>query len=107
LALGRTFYFAAVAVALELLIGFTLAMLVARCTRSCTFYTTLFLAPMMIVPIVVGYNFHMIYVDSGPLNQLLAPFIERFGIDARIRRLSHPVAAQWAIILADVWQWHR
>jgi hypothetical protein len=54
---------------------------------------------------VVGYNFSMIYIDSGPLNQILAPFLERFGIDPRIRWLSHPVAAQWAIILADVWQW--
>ena len=50
----------------------------------------------MIVPIVVGYNFSMIYIDSGPLNQILAPFLERFGIDPRIRWLSHPVAAQWA-----------
>jgi len=104
-ALGRTFYFAGVAVVLELLIGFVLAMLVSRCTRSRKLYTTLFLAPMMIVPIVVGYNFSMIYVDSGPLNQLLAPFIEPLGIDPRIRWLSHPVAAQWAIIIADVWQW--
>jgi multiple sugar transport system permease protein len=47
----------------------------------------------------------MIYLDSGPLNQLIAPFIEPFGIDPRIRWLSNPIAAQWAIILADVWQW--
>lgn len=105
LALGRTFYFAGVAVALELLIGFVLAMLVSRCNGSKKFYTTIFLIPMMIVPIVVGYNFSMIYIDSGPLNQILAPFLERFGIDPRIRWLSHPVAAQWAIILADIWQW--
>jgi multiple sugar transport system permease protein len=104
-ALGRTFYFASVAVALELVIGFVLAMLVSRCNRSRKLYTTLFLIPMMIVPIVVGYNFSMIYIDSGPLNQLLAPFIEHLGIDPRIRWLSHPVAAQWAIIIADVWQW--
>jgi multiple sugar transport system permease protein len=105
LALGRTFYFAGVAVALELLIGFVLAMLVSRCTRSRQLYTTIFLVPMMIVPIVVGYNFSMIYIDSGPLNQILSPFLERFGIDPRIRWLSHPVAAQWGIIIADVWQW--
>ena len=105
LALGRTFYFAGFAVALELAIGFVLAMLVSRCTWSRTLYTTIFLIPMMIVPIVVGYNFSMIYIDSGPLNQILAPFLERFGIDPRIRWLSHPVAAQWAIIIADVWQW--
>ncbi len=102
---GRTFYFSGVAVGLELLIGFFLAMMVTNCTRSKKFYTTIFLVPMMIVPIVVGYNFSMIYIDSGPLNQLLSPLLERFDIDPRIRWLSHPVAAQWAIIIADVWQW--
>jgi len=104
-ALGRTFYFAAVAVSLELLIGFVLAMLVARTVRGTRVYTTVFLVPMMVVPVVVGYNFSMIYVDSGPLNQLLAPVAALLGVDPRIRWLSHPVAAQWAIILADVWQW--
>ena len=104
-ALGRTFYFGGVAVALELVVGFVLAMLVSQCTRSKKLYTTIFLVPMMIVPIVVGYNFSMIYIDSGPLNQILAPFLERFGIDPRIRWLSHPIAAQWAIIIADIWQW--
>ena len=27
------------------------------------------------MPIVVGYNFSMIYIDSGPLNQMLAPLL--------------------------------
>ncbi len=105
LSLARTFYFAGVAVAFELVIGFVLAMLVSQCRRSKKLYTTIFLVPMMIVPIVVGYNFSMIYIDSGPLNQLLAPFLDAVGIDPRIRWLSHPVAAQWAIIIADIWQW--
>jgi multiple sugar transport system permease protein len=104
-ALARTGYFAAVAVSLELLIGFVLALLVSRTMRGQRLYTTVFLVPMMIVPVVVGYNFSMIYIDSGPLNQLLAPFAALLGLDPRIRWLSHPVAAQWAIILADVWQW--
>lgn len=104
-AVGRTFYFAGTAVAVELVVGFVLAMLVHQCTRSKKLYTTVILVPMMIVPIVVGYNFSMIYIDSGPLNQLLAPFLEPFGIDPRIRWLSHPTAAQFAIIIADVWQW--
>ena len=68
LAVGRTFYFGGVAVALELGIGFVLAMLVSRTQRGKALYTTIFLGPMMIVPVVVGYNFSMIYVDSGPLN---------------------------------------
>ena len=74
----------------ELVVGFVLAMLVSQCTRSKKLYTTIFLVPMMIVPIVVGYNFSMIYIDSGPLNQFLAPLLEPFGIDPRIRWLSAP-----------------
>ena len=105
LSLGRTFYFAGTAVVAELVVGFVLAMLVNQCTASKKLYTTIFIMPIMIVPIVVGYNFSMIYIDSGPLNQLLAPFLVPFGIDPRIRWLSDPVAAQFAIILADVWQW--
>ena len=104
-ALGRTFYFAGFAVVFELAIGFVLAMLVHRVVRGRRLYITVFLIPMMVVPVVVGYNFSMIYLDSGPLNQLLSPFMNAFGIDPRIRWLSHPLAAQWAIILADVWQW--
>jgi len=104
-AVGRTFYFAGAAVTLELLIGFFMAMLVHKVTRGRRFYITVFLVPMMVVPVVVGYNFSMIYVDSGPLNQILRPFLEMFGLNPRIRWLSYPAAAQWAVILADVWQW--
>ena len=104
-ALGRTFYFAGIAVLFELVVGFMLAMLVSQCAKSKKLYTTIFLMPMMIVPIVVGYNFSMIYIDSGPLNQILAPLLDVLGIDPRIRWLSHPIAAQWAIIIADIWQW--
>ena len=53
---------------------------------------------------VVGYNLSTIYADSGPLIQILAPFLTPLGINPRIRWLSHPLSAQWVIILADVWQ---
>ena len=104
-ALGRTFYFAGTAVIFELLIGFILAMLVHQVVRGRRIYITLFLIPMMVVPVVAGYNFSMIYLDSGPLNQLLSPFMNMLGIDPRIRWLSDPTAAQLAIIFADIWQW--
>ncbi len=103
--LGRTFYFAGTAVIFELVIGFFLAMLVHRVVRGRRIYITLFLIPMMIVPVVAGYNFSMIYLDSGPLNQLLSPITTLLGIDPRIRWLSNPTAAQLAIIFADIWQW--
>src|SRR5262249_56935023 len=65
LSIARTFYFASVAVVVELVVGFVLAMLVNQCTRCKKFYTTMFLIPMMIVPIVVGYKFSMIYFLIG------------------------------------------
>ena len=89
----------------ELIIGFVLAMLVHRIVAGRRIYITIFLIPMMVVPVVAGYNFSMIYLDSGPLNQLLSPLTSFLGINPRIRWLSDPLAAQWAIILADVWQW--
>lgn len=103
--LGRTFYFAGTAVVFELVIGFILAMLVHRVVRGRRIYITLFLIPMMVVPVVAGYNFSMIYLDSGPLNQILSPIMYMLDIDPRIRWLSDPTAAQLAIIFADVWQW--
>ncbi len=103
--LGRTFYFAGTAVVFELLVGFILAMLVHRVVCGRRIYITLFLIPMMIVPVVAGYNFSMIYLDSGPLNQLLSPITTLLGFNPRIRWLSDPTAAQLAIIFADIWQW--
>lgn len=105
LSLGRTFYFAGAAVAFELIVGFLLAMAVHRVVRGRRIYITLFLIPMMLVPVVAGYNFSMIYLDSGPLNQLLSPITTALGIDPQIRWLSDPTAAQLAIIFADIWQW--
>lgn len=105
LSLGRTFYFAGAAVAFELIVGFLLAMAVHRIVRGRRIYITLFLIPMMLVPVVAGYNFSMIYLDSGPLNQLLSPITTALGFDPRIRWLSDPTAAQIAIIFADIWQW--
>ena len=105
LSLGRTFYFAGAAVTFELIVGFLLAKAVHRVVRGRRIYITLFLIPMMLVPVVAGYNFSMIYLDSGPLNQLLSPITTALGFDPRIRWLSDPTAAQLAIIFADIWQW--
>src|SRR5262249_1950104 len=51
-ALGRTFGFAAVAVPVELSLGFGLALLCREPFRGRRLYTTVFLLPMMIVPAV-------------------------------------------------------
>ena len=98
----RTFTFAAAAVAGELLIGFALAILTYRTFRGRRFYLTVFLIPMMIIPVVVGYDFSMLLIDTGPLNALLSLVT---GLDVRVRWMSEWRAAQVAVVLADVWQW--
>ena len=101
-AIGRTFFFAGSAVVLELLIGFGLALLTYKSFRGRRFYFTVFLIPMMIIPVVVGYDFSMLLIDTGPFNAVLSTLT---GLDLRIRWLSDYRAAQIAVILADVWQW--
>ncbi len=87
---------------LELLIGFGLALLTYRSFRGRRFYFTVFLIPMMIIPVVVGYDFSMLLIDTGPFNSVLSALT---GLDLRIRWLSDYRAAQVAVIIADVWQW--
>lgn len=98
----RTFVFAAFAIAFELLIGFGLALLTYRESRGRRFYLTVFLIPMMIIPVVVGYDFSMLLVDTGPLNSVLSVLT---GQDVRIRWMSDYRAAQVAVVIADIWQW--
>lgn len=99
---GRTFIFAGTAVLFQLLIGFGLALLVYKNLRGRRFYLTVFLIPMMIIPVVVGYDFSMLMIDTGPLNHILSLIT---GQDVRIRWMSEYRAAQVAVILADIWQW--
>lgn len=98
----RTFVFAATSVVFELLLGFGLALLTYKSFRGRRFYVTVFLIPMMIIPVVVGYDFSMLLIDTGPLNGLLSLLT---GLDVRIRWMSQWRAAQVAVILADIWQW--
>ncbi len=101
-AVGRTVGMVAAAVPLEVMLGFSVAYLVNREFRGRRFFTTLFLVPMMVVPVVVGYTFSMLFLQDGPLNQVLSwlTFVE-----VHIPWLSRHRTAQAAVVLADVWQW--
>lgn len=101
-AVGRTFLFAGTAVAIEFLLGLLLALLAYREFPGRRFYTTVFLVPMMIVPVVVGYDFSMLLVDTGPVNQVLSLLT---GRDINVAWLSGYTAAKVAVVAADVWQW--
>jgi multiple sugar transport system permease protein len=99
--LGITAIFALVAVPLQIAIGLGLALLINSVARGREFYASLFLIPMMLAPIVVGFAWNLFLNPIyGPLNSAL-----------RGMGLSPPAWAQspdWAlptIVLVDIWQW--
>jgi multiple sugar transport system permease protein len=56
--------------------------------------------PMMVMPVVVGYTFWMLFQSNGPINQILGAL---FAVSPEWFR-SAPLA--WtAIIVTEVWHW--
>lgn len=98
----RTLAIMVIAVPIEFVLGFGLAILfVGEFPMRSVFYSVL-LTPMMIVPAVAGYMFYMLFQSSGPVNQILS-FI--LGTKVEWVWLSEPGLAFLAVVCADVWQW--
>lgn len=101
-AMWRTVLFTVVAVGIEFLIGFLLALLFLREFRGRGVLTVLFLLPMMVVPAVSGFIFFMIFQVDGPLNEGLSIIL---GRDITVQWLSDPSLALWSAMVVDIWQW--
>jgi multiple sugar transport system permease protein len=100
----QTAAFVALAVSLQLGLGFGLAVLLNRAFRLKGIVTTLFLLPMMLSSVVVGLfwrflldtNFGLVNFLLGKLGQM-DPQNPIDWTDAR-----HSL---WAVVIADTWQW--
>lgn len=99
--LAVTAIFALVAVPLQMLCGLGLALLLNGIRRGREVYAALFLVPMMLAPLVVGFSWNLFLNPIyGPVNSLL----KSWG-------WQPPAWAQspdWALptlVLVDVWQW--
>lgn len=96
-------------VALQLIIGFGLAMLAKEKFFGSGIVTTLILAPMMLAPVVVGLFWKLMYNPSyGYVNYLLGfdnPAIAPDWLASRWGGESVPGLALWAVIIVDVWMW--
>jgi len=89
------------AVALQYLLGLGLALLLDRKVRGGGFFRVLFLVPMMLTPIAVGYMGRMVFdVGRGPITGIL----QRLGLPA-VGWLTETHLSVYSIILTDVWQW--
>jgi multiple sugar transport system permease protein len=92
-------------VAIQLSIGTGLALLLNRLAgRLRTPLVSIFLIPVMIAPVVAGFQFRMIYHDQfGPLNYLIE--LITFGQWRGFAWIADPKVALFSILMTDVWQW--
>lgn len=93
--------YALFSVGLQVVIGFSMALLLRAKFRGSGIVTTLILIPMMLSPVVVGLFWKLIFDPSkGIFNYLI--YLNPGGGS---QWLADPVLALWAIIIVDVWMW--
>lgn len=100
-AVNVTVRIVAISVPVEYLLGLGLALLLNQKVRGQNFFRIVFMTPMMLAPIAVGYVGRMMFNDThGPINDL----IRHLGFHT-VGWLSDPHVAVYSIILTDIWQW--
>ncbi|MCG8419524.1 MAG: sugar ABC transporter permease [Proteobacteria bacterium] len=98
-----TLQFVAVAVAVEFVLGFAVALLLSAHIRRRRVVLTLFLVPMMLAPVAVGLIWKlMLQGDFGMLTHYLRT-VGLLGEQTAV--FSDPDLALAAVILIDIWQW--
>jgi len=103
-AMQATAHFVLWSIALELLLGFGLALLINRRFRGHSFWTTVILLPMMLSPAVVG-NFwtFLLQPQIGLFNNAIA-FLTGLN-PSSFQMIGDVRLAPWAIIMVDTWMW--
>ena len=100
-ALKNTAIYTSVAVAVEFVLGLSLAMFLSTKLAGRNIFRSLFLTPMMLPPIVAAVIFKIIYIpDFGILNW----FLGLIGIEGIIWEASVNTALL-SIIIVDIWEW--
>lgn len=101
-AVGRTLVLSVICLLLEFVLGLSLAVLFMRSFRGKKILFSAFLTPMMVLPVVVGYTFWMLFQSNGPINQILMAV---FGPEAGLDWLRNANLAFAAVVVTEVWHW--
>ena len=97
----NTIIFAVVAVSVQMILGFTLALLTSRVFHGRVVYRTIFVLPILIPGIVIGAMWKLMYnFDFGMINQVTG----LFGILPR-DFLGERFLALASVIVVDIWHW--
>ncbi|GAC1509385.1 MAG: sugar ABC transporter permease [Chloroflexota bacterium] len=96
-----TIFFVFIAVSVEYVIGFGLALLLWRHLPGGAFFRVLFSIPMMLAPVAIGFMWRMLYDESnGPIDAILR------GLHlGSVPWLSKGPDAVFAVLIMDVWEW--
>jgi multiple sugar transport system permease protein len=97
-----TAHFLCSSIALELLLGFALALLLNRRFRSHSFWSTAILLPMMLAPAVVGTFWKYFFEPQYGIFNYIVGF---FGAPEKFTMLGDVDLSPWAIVLVDTWMW--
>jgi multiple sugar transport system permease protein len=101
--LWHTFIITAIALPLELLVGYLMAQLFLDALPGRQIYVALLVLPTIISPIVAGATWRLMFdVRFGPIGQIVSFFT---GQPANLLWTVDPVLVYPAIIICEVWQW--
>ncbi len=101
--LARTMLFAAVALPLELIFGFVLALMFLGKVPYRQLWIGIILMPTIISPIVAGATWRLMFDQRfGPINQVIGWFA---GADFKLLWTLDQNFVWIAILIAEVWQW--
>ena len=99
----HTAIFTAVALPIELVLGFFLALLFLEHVPFKRTFVAIILLPTVISPIVAGSTWRLMFDQRfGPINQVIGWFV---GHDVKILWTIQPFLVWPAILTAEVWQW--
>ncbi|WP_424005100.1 carbohydrate ABC transporter permease (plasmid) [Haloarcula salina] len=99
--LAVTGKFIGIAVGVEFLLGFGIALLLNKKIKLRGLWQTLILIPMILSPTVIGLIWRLLYAPNGLLDYIAAPLTG----GANVGWISETSIALYSVILTDIWQW--
>lgn len=99
--MANTVFFAVVAVAAQMTLGFLLALASSKVVRGAAVYRAIFVLPILVPGIVIGAIWKLMYnYDFGVINQLIG----LLGLAPR-EWLGQKATALLSVIVVDCWHW--
>ena len=102
IAIKNTLIYVAIAVSLETVLGFLLALAVSRTKLLAVLYRSVVIIPLLIPPVAIGTMWSLMYdFNYGVITTLLY----EIGVDNPPLWTADPDLALMSVVIVDVWHW--